>query len=81
MAQTRTHKTCDEWRDECNYISQATTDALSGRPSQIRRGLENFNNDRACFVRYCEMQRNCATSDGRHDSAQYIQHCIDDLTD
>jgi hypothetical protein len=27
------------------------------------------------------MQRDCATRDGKHDSAEYIQHCIDDLTE
>lgn len=59
-----------EWVAECVYIARVTD--LGG-------AVKEMNNDRATFVRYCEMQRDAATRDGRDDSAQYIQHCIDDL--
>ena len=59
-----------DWVNECKYIS-AVTD---------KRGhVAEMNYDTATFVRYCEMQRDTATREGRPDTAQYIQHCIDDL--
>jgi len=59
-----------EWVAECRFISDATD----------KRGrMPAFNNDPACFVRYCEMQRDCATRAGHDDAATYIQHCIDDM--
>lgn len=59
------------WREECDYISDVTDDK-DNIPL-------TFHRDRDCFKRYCEMQRNTAVRDGLDDSAQYIQHCIDDL--
>lgn len=59
-----------EWAQECNYISIAT---------MAQGKLREFNNDTACFRRYCEMQRNAAEKAGFHDTATYIQECIDDL--
>lgn len=59
-----------DWQKECRFIGVCTE--FNGR-------MEQFNNDPACFVRYCEMQRNQATKQGRHDSATYIQECIDDI--
>lgn len=70
-----------EWSHECNFISRTTSDVLTGSPGWRAKALANFNGDRACLIRYCVMQRDCATRDGKHDSAQYIQHCIDDLED
>lgn len=61
----------NEWREECNYI-----DTVS-----ITRKLGNFNNDIACFIRYCEMQRDTAEKQGFFDAALFIQECIDDLTE
>ncbi len=62
-----------DWAAECRYIAAATDNAMRGNvPAE-------FNGDRGIFIRYCEMQRNAATRDGRDDSAQYIQHCIDDM--
>ena len=63
----------NEWREECNFISDATDKARNGRVSRA------FNFDPECFKRYCEMQRDSATREGFHDTAQYIQHCLDDL--
>lgn len=58
------------WRDECSFISDATS----------KKGLMRaFNHDTACFIRYCEMQRDKAEREKRLDVVQYIQHCIDDL--
>jgi hypothetical protein len=74
------YKTDFEWSHECDYIAIVTNDALTGSPVFKARALANFNGDLAVFLRYCEMQRDCATRDGKHDSAEYIQHCIDDLT-
>jgi hypothetical protein len=78
---TQAYKTDFDWSRECDYINYTTLDALSKWPATIKKALANFSGDRYCLVRYCEMQRDCATRDGHHDSAQYIQHCIDDLTD
>lgn len=62
--------TCGEWVAECAYISDVT---------DKRGNVREMNYDHATFLRYCEMQRDRATREGMHDSAQYIQHCIDDL--
>lgn len=62
--------TDSEWVGECAYIQRRT--------ERRKFGLE-FNNDIACFIRYCIMQRDTATREGYHDSAAYIQHCIDDM--
>jgi len=63
-------KTDLEWAAECGYIELVT--ARGGK-------VPALNNDTATFIRYCTMQRDMATREGRHDSAQYIQHCLDDL--
>jgi hypothetical protein len=73
-------KTANEWREECKYISDTTDYARSGSAALQRVALKSFNGDRACFVRYCEMQRDCAARDGQFDAQTYIQECIDDLT-
>lgn len=64
----------NQWREECVYISETVTSALAGSDP-----LSSFNGDPAALVRYCEMQRDTATREGFHDSAQYIDHCIDDM--
>lgn len=61
-----------EWSQECDYISRVTD--KQGR-------VREMGYSRDTFIAYCEMQRECATRDGRHDSATYIQHCLDDLKD
>jgi hypothetical protein len=63
-----------EWSQECKFISDTVSSVCNGSPVP-----ENFNSDSACLARYLEMQRNAATREGFHDSAQYIQHCADDL--
>jgi hypothetical protein len=61
-----------EWVDECKYIAEQAEPFVRGYgPSEYE--------DKAQFLRYCTMQRNSAAREGFHDSAQYIQHCIDDL--
>ena len=67
------------WQKECAYISQVTDNVLHGSASDKRRTLVNFSNNVDTLIRYCEMQRDFATKDGFFDSAQYIDHCIDDL--
>lgn len=74
-----TYKTDFEWSRECGYISDVTDKVLRTDRAELHPAMANFNHDRPCFIRYCEMQRDSATRDGRHDSAQYIQHCLDDL--
>lgn len=68
-----------EWAVECGYISMIT-DAFLGRAEtgieEIRR---NFNDDRDCFIRYAQMQKNSALRENHPESATYIQHCLDDL--
>lgn len=59
-----------DWSQECAYISRVT---------DARGNVKEMNFDKATFIRYCEMQRDAAARAGRHDSAEYIQHCIDDL--
>lgn len=71
-------KTANDWREECDYISTTTLAAL--RPHGKRHALRNFNQSRACLIRYCEMQRDDAQRHGFYDAATYIQECIDDLT-
>jgi hypothetical protein len=75
-----TTKTANDWREECNYISDTATAARHRLQRMRWRALHNFNNSRACFVRYCEMQRDDAERTGFYDAALYIQECIDDLT-
>lgn len=65
-----------QWQAECAYIARVTDGIARGGSVP-----DDFNGDRAVFIRYCKMQRNAATRDGRDDSAQYIQHCIDDVGD
>lgn len=73
-------KTANDWREECNYISNTIAHMDETiNPAQRRAILRNFNGDRACFVRYCEMQRDDAERHGFYDAALYIQECIDDL--
>lgn len=66
-----------EWQEECRYI-QGATDALLSKGARCPQ-MSSFNYDRACFTRYLVMQRDSATREGFHDSAQYIQHCLDDI--
>lgn len=61
-----------EWVEECNYVAEQTEPFVRGC------GPSEFANSSA-FLRYCEMQRDTATREGFHDTAQYIQHCIDDV--
>ena len=63
-----------EWREECVYIGDTTASVIAGTDP-----LTNFNGSKECFIRYCKMQRDSAEREGFHDTAQYIQHCIDDL--
>lgn len=63
-----------EWREECVYVQETTDSLLAGTEP-----LALFNGDPSCFLRYCYMQRNAAARESFHDSAQYIQHCIDDM--
>lgn len=69
-----------EWSQECDYISSVTDAVMHTDRAERHPKMASFNHDRACFVRYCEMQRDAATRDGKGDAAQYIDHCIDDLT-
>ena len=62
------------WVQECTYISDTTDVVLRGTAAARRAALKNFNGDKACFVRYCVMQKTNATRDGQYDSEQYIQH-------
>lgn len=73
------YRTDFDWSRECDYISKTTDDALHGSASFKSAALASFNGDLACFQRYCEMQRDCATRDGKHDAAEYIVHCLDDI--
>jgi len=67
------------WQKECAYISQVTDNVLRGSASDKRATLANFSGSTDTLIRYCEMQRDFAEKDGFFDSAQYIDHCIDDL--
>jgi hypothetical protein len=58
------------WQAECGYIS-----LIADKQGKTKE----FNFDTDCFLRYCEMQRDQAEKQGFFDSAEYIQHCIDDL--
>lgn len=62
--------TAFDWAQECAYIARVT---------DKRGNVKEMNYDLPTFVRYCEMQRNAATREGRHDSATYIQECLDEL--
>lgn len=55
----------NEWRKECNFLT-----AEMDKPAAQRMGS---------FLSYCKMQRDAAVRHHRDDSAQYIQHIIDDL--
>lgn len=71
----RTAKTAFEWSRECAYISNVTTRVVNSTPNALR----NFNDDRDCFVRYCQMQQKHMNEDGFFDSAEYVGHCLNDL--
>jgi len=60
-----------EWQKECRFIGVCT---------EFKGKMEQFNNDKECFLRYCRMQRDRANVEGFFDTALYIQECIDDLT-
>lgn len=60
-----------EWTQECAYIARVTN---------VRGNVSEMNYDLPTFLRYCEMQRDVAAREGFHDTALYIQECIDDLT-
>jgi hypothetical protein len=77
--QSRQYMTDFDWSRECDYISHVTDKCLRTAGGEQHPEMKSFNFDKACFVRYCEMQRNAAERDGKHDSAEYIQHCLDDL--
>lgn len=62
-----------EWKDECIYIQETYDSARAGTDP-----LHNFTGSPGSFMRYMYMQRDSATREGFHDSAQYIQHVIDD---
>jgi hypothetical protein len=64
------------WKSECVYISGITDRVQRGDKT---RALDNFSGSTQTLIRYCEMQRGFAAADGCDDSAQYIDHCIDDL--
>lgn len=59
------------WQRECTYISEASEQR--GEVPEMQPG------GKETFIRYCEMQRDAAQREGYDDSAQYIQHCLDDL--
>ena len=59
-----------EWQAECRYISDVT---------DKKGNVPEMNNDKATFIRYCEMQLADAERQGFYDTATYIQHCLDDL--
>lgn len=62
-----------DWVEECTYITEQTEPFVRGvGPSEFE--------DKAQFLRYCTMQRDTATRQGFHDTAQHIQHCINDLS-
>jgi hypothetical protein len=63
-------KDANAWREECNYIDRVA--GKKGKVSEMGFHLETF-------ITYCEMQRDVATKHGFHDTAQYIQHVIDDM--
>ena len=73
------YKTDFAWSQECDYISNVTDKCLRTPLGAQHSAMRNFGYDKACFISYCEMQRDSATRDGKHDSATYIQHCLDDL--
>jgi hypothetical protein len=62
-----------EWSNECRFIADATDRILTGNVDAA------FNGDIEFFRQYCAIQMHRATVEGFDDSAQYIQHCIDDL--
>jgi hypothetical protein len=69
---------CSEWREERNFVSkQMEKIGTEGVRRFPRNGA--FNYSKTCFLGYCEMQRATTLRQGFDDSAQYIQHCIDDL--
>jgi len=73
------YKTDFEWTQECAYISNITDKCMHTPDGVQHRVMHGFNYDKEFLIRYCDMQRQCATRDGKHDSATFIQHCINDL--
>lgn len=66
-------KTALEWSKECTYISDQTQQVKAGFPGK------EFNYDTNCFRRYCLIQKALSKRQGFLDSAEYIQHCLDDI--
>lgn len=62
--------TAFNWPLECDYINRVT---------DLRGRIATFDHSTATFIRYCEMQRGAAESQGRQDIVTYIQECIDDM--
>lgn len=74
-------KTAQDWKEECQYISNVTDKVLHSDLGEKHKAMRNFGYERSCFESYCEMQRDVAARDGFDDAAQYIQHCLDDLSE
>jgi hypothetical protein len=73
------YKTAFEWSEECDYIA-SVADALTTDRGVMHWRMSPFGHDRACFVSYCVMQRNCATRDGHTDAAQRIAELTPKVT-
>jgi hypothetical protein len=67
------------WVDECQYISCRTETFMRAERLGRKAHVPEMKNDPEVFLRYCRMQKAMAEREGKHDSAQYIQHCIDEL--
>lgn len=70
-----------EWQLECAYISNTTDKFIDAARADRIADVREMNCCVRTFISYCEMQRNAAAAAGRHDTATYIEHCIDDLGD
>ena len=67
------------WSRECEYLSTVAEACLDTEQAEQHPKMASFNHDRACFIKYCELQQSLATKHGRHEVVEYIGHILDDL--
>lgn len=68
------------WAKECGYIADVVAVAIGQLTPNEHINLTPFHYDHLVLRRYAVMQRNAARREGFHDTAEYIEQCLGDLS-
>lgn len=79
--QRREIMTTLDWVMECAYLDHMALVFKGKRQPDERCNPSDFNQDSKTFLGHCQTRQRAAHDAGRHDSAVYIQHIIDDMQD